>query len=200
MSSVWGSQSKGGRFNWNSSEFLFSFKRGIWSPCFLPRDFFPTKGRFTCNCNSAILGQTNEQYFNFKILPNHQKGGFLLDISSTISVTAFPSLLPAYLWRLAEPSCFRDAISRGILIMGIFFFQSKFLLFGVFCLFVICPTNFSLFLKQRVLLGKWNCSGTFILFLNPPFLLPFSPYSKWKVVFSGYVWQISGYSQIILHF
>lgn len=102
--------------------------------CFLPRNFFLTKGRFTCICNSAILGQTNEQYFNFKILPQSSKGGFLPGISSTISVTAFPSLLPAYLWRLAEPSCFRDAISQGILIMGIFFPEQIF----YYCVFFVC--------------------------------------------------------------
>lgn len=115
--------SRSGRCNWNSSEFLFSFKRGIWSPSFLLRDFFPTKGKFPCTCNSATLGQPNEQYFNFKILANYQEGDFLCGIGSTISVTVFSSLLPSYLWRLAEPSCFRDAISPGILIMGIFFFS-----------------------------------------------------------------------------
>lgn len=103
-------------------EFLFNFRRGIWSPSFLPRDFFPTKGKFPCTCNSAILGQPNEQYFNFKILASYQEGGFLLGISGTISVTAFSSLLPSYLWRPAELSCCIDAISPGILIMGIFFF------------------------------------------------------------------------------
>lgn len=175
--------SRGGRCDWNSSECLLIFKRGTWSPSFLPKNTFPTKRRFVCTCNSEILGQPNEQYFNFKILANYQEGGFLLGISSTISVTAFPSLLPAYLQRLAEPSCLVDAISPGILIMGIFFFPEQVFIILVFCLFVTCPTNFSLFLKQRVSLGKWNCSDTFMLFLNSSCLLPFSPYSKWKVVF-----------------
>lgn len=52
-------------------------------------DFFPTKGKFLCTCKSAILGQLNKQYFNFKILANYQEGGFLLGISGTIPVTAF---------------------------------------------------------------------------------------------------------------
>lgn len=105
MPSTQGWWSRGGRCDWNSSECLFIFKRGTWSPSFLPKDIFPTKGKLVCSCNSAILGQPNEQYFNFKILANYQEGGFLLGISSTISVTAFASLLPAYLRRLAEPSC-----------------------------------------------------------------------------------------------
>lgn len=167
---------------WQEQLRVFNFKRGTWSPSFLCRDVFPTKGKFVCTCNSAILGQPNEEYFNFKILANYQEGSFLLGINGTISVTAFASLLSAYLWRLAEPSCLIDAISPGILIMGIFFPEQVFIILG-FCLFVTCLTNFSLFLKQRVALGKWNFGDTFMLFLNSSFLFPFSLYSKWKVVF-----------------
>lgn len=95
-------------------------------PIFPAQRLFPIKGRFICTCNSAILGQTNEQDFHCKILANYQEGGFLLGISSTISVTAFSSLPTAYLWSLAEPSCFVDAISLGILIMDIIFFRASF--------------------------------------------------------------------------
>lgn len=128
MPSIWCWQSRGGGYDWKSSEFLFNFRRGMWSPFFLPSDFFPTKKNL-CTCNSAILGPPKLQYFNFKILANYQEGGFLLATCSTIFVPAFSSLLPAYLWRLAEPSCFVDAISPGILLMGNFFLQSKFSLF-----------------------------------------------------------------------
>ena len=95
-------------------------------PIFPAQRIFPIKGRFICTCSSAILGQTNEQYFNFKILANYQEGGFLLGISSKISVIAFSSLHAAYLWSLAEPSCFVDLISLGILIMDIIFSRASF--------------------------------------------------------------------------
>lgn len=121
---------RGRRCDWNSSEFLFNFKRGIWSPSFLPRDCFPTKGEFPCTYNSAILGQPNEKYFNLKILANYQEGSFRPSIGRTISNCLF-----------FLPPCLSSETSRAQLLCrcelprltnnGDFFFlfQSNFLLF-----------------------------------------------------------------------
>lgn len=120
-----------------SSECLFVFKRGTWRASFgasFAQRRLSHRRRICMHLSLCNLGQPDEQYFyfNFKILANYQEGGSLPGISSPISVTASASLLPAYLRRLAEPSCWVDAISPGILIMGIFFFQNKFSLFLVF--------------------------------------------------------------------
>ena len=119
-----------------------------------PESSFPVKKKFPCTCNSAILGLPREQYFNFKILASCQEGGFLLGIS-IISVTAFFSPHPCLSLETSRAQLLRRCdLSRHTNNGDFFFFPEQVFIIWGFCLFVTCPTNFSLFLKQRVVLRK----------------------------------------------